>query len=130
METLNKAEQRQRTWFITEEARLRRATVGRTFSSGQSRTVPARKPAGAAAQPPALHSPCFQYLEPLIKLRFVDWLKHGAGKTGDDPPTAANWWPLIWAPDVDKYARLFRCSALEVFDWTHVDADQIGREEG
>eukprot|EP00959_Pyramimonas_sp_CCMP1952_P143606 3006437-Pyramimonas_sp.AAC.1 len=81
----------------------------------QPGTVPSWRPDSVSAQPQARHEPYFQYLEPL-KLRFIDWLEH---KHGDDHPTAAQWWPWIWTPDLAQYDRPMRCAALAVFNWEH-----------
>eukprot|EP00959_Pyramimonas_sp_CCMP1952_P161637 3380019-Pyramimonas_sp.AAC.1 len=79
--------------------------------NSQPGTVPFWRPDSVSAQPPARHEPYCH-------------------KHGDAHPTAAQWWPLIWTPDLDLYARPMRCSALSVFDWEHLSADQIRPETG
>eukprot|EP00959_Pyramimonas_sp_CCMP1952_P036108 755457-Pyramimonas_sp.AAC.1 len=106
--------------------RFKIALAAGTFMPSQPGALPSWRHDSASAQPPARHEPYVQYLEPL-KLRFIDWLEH---KHGDAHPAAAQWWPLIWAPDLDQYACPMRCSALVVFDWEHVSADQSRPETG
>eukprot|EP00959_Pyramimonas_sp_CCMP1952_P276018 5769501-Pyramimonas_sp.AAC.1 len=108
LENLNKAEERQRKWVSDAQIRSRAALAGCTSINSQPGAVLSWRPDSASAQPPACHGPYFQYVEP-PKLRFIDWPK---SKHGDNAPTAAQWWPLIWTPDLDQYARPMRCSAL------------------
>eukprot|EP00959_Pyramimonas_sp_CCMP1952_P299020 6254470-Pyramimonas_sp.AAC.1 len=98
---------------LSRNTRSKAALADCAFINSQPGTVPSWSPDNASAQPPARHEPYFQYLEPL-KLRFIDWLKH---EHGDTHPTAAQWRPLIWTPDLDQFARRMRCSALAVCGW-------------
>eukprot|EP00959_Pyramimonas_sp_CCMP1952_P338961 7098425-Pyramimonas_sp.AAC.1 len=96
-DNLSKAEQRQRKWVNDENIRFKTALAGGTFMDSQPGTVPSwgRQRLGKAAGA----SRAIQH------------------KHGDAHPTAAQWWPLMWTPDLDQYARPMRCSALAVFDW-------------
>eukprot|EP00959_Pyramimonas_sp_CCMP1952_P395635 8289666-Pyramimonas_sp.AAC.1 len=76
------------------------AAAGQTFGNSRPGSVPAWVPDSAAAQPPARHGPFFQYVE-LLKRRFIKSLEFLAQRTQANEPTIAEWWPLIWATDID-----------------------------
>eukprot|EP00959_Pyramimonas_sp_CCMP1952_P104765 2189839-Pyramimonas_sp.AAC.1 len=78
----------------------RLAASGQTFGNSRTGSVPVWLPDHAAAQPPARHCPFFQYLEPL-KRRFIKWLAHAAQREATQAPTIAEWWPLLWATEID-----------------------------
>eukprot|EP00959_Pyramimonas_sp_CCMP1952_P044015 919974-Pyramimonas_sp.AAC.1 len=82
------------------------AAGSQTFSNRQAGTAPSWVSDCAAPQSSVRREPFFQFLEPL-KLRFVSWLVRGAKLGGNQLPTAATWWPLVWSSDVDQCARPF-----------------------
>eukprot|EP00959_Pyramimonas_sp_CCMP1952_P156826 3279807-Pyramimonas_sp.AAC.1 len=76
------------------------AASGQTFGNSRPGSVPAWFPDDAAAQPPARHGPFFQHLEPL-KRRFIKRVAFLSERQGVKAPTIAEWWPLLWATDID-----------------------------
>eukprot|EP00959_Pyramimonas_sp_CCMP1952_P045391 948064-Pyramimonas_sp.AAC.1 len=41
----------------------------------------------------------------------------GREREATQAPTIAEWWPLLWATDIDQHARPMSCLALAAFEW-------------
>eukprot|EP00959_Pyramimonas_sp_CCMP1952_P249022 5205518-Pyramimonas_sp.AAC.1 len=114
---------------VAENGYTLMAASGQTFGNSRLGSVPAWIPARAAAQPPARRGPFFQYLEPL-KRRFIKWIAHLAERQRVRAPPIAEWWPLLWATEIDLYARPFSCPALAAFDWPEAPDSYISHDDG
>eukprot|EP00959_Pyramimonas_sp_CCMP1952_P166351 3477032-Pyramimonas_sp.AAC.1 len=57
-------------------------------------------------------------------------MAHLVDRQGVKAPAIAEWWPLLWATDIDQYARPFSCPALAAFDWPEAPDSCISPDEG